>query len=158
MTLQEQLQQQLTGSQPFSSGEQVLEASEGARSLRCELVALDSLACAFTRLSLRSDALRQLSSAQLRAAAEGLAKRLTYLLEPIRPIEVDAEGAVVQLRSDPPHKETDRTSYYELLLSRGCELSLVRYARPAGQPRQPIAAQVTREVLVRLAGDLADAV
>lgn len=158
MTLKEQLQQQLAGSQPFSLGEQVLEVSEGSRALRCELVALDSLACAFTRMSLRSDALRQFSSEQLRAAAERLSKRLTYLLEPIRPIEVDAQGSVVQLRSDPPQKETDRTSYYELLLSRGGELSLVRYARDAGQARQPIPAQVTREVLVRLAGDLSEAV
>jgi hypothetical protein len=65
---------------------------------------------------------------------------------------------VVQLRSDPPQQEPERTSYYELLLSRSGELSVVRYARDAGQTRQPIPAQVTREVLIRLAGDLSEAV
>ena len=85
--------------------------------------------------------------------AENLSKRLTYLLEPISPIETDAQGCVVQLRSNPPHKDTDRTSYYELLVSRAGELSLCRYTRPAGGTRQLIPAELTREVLCRLAGD-----
>ena len=90
----------------------------------------------------------------LKIKAEQLSARLTYLLEPISPIEIDSQGCVVQLRSNPPQKETDCTSYYELLLSRGGEISLCRYTRAVGQERKPIPAQVTREVLVRLAGDL----
>lgn len=158
MTLKALLQQQLAAVQPMALGEHVIEAREGGRTLSCHLVALDSLACAFTRVSLRAETLRGFSSEQLRSAAETLSKRLTYLLEPIRPIEIDADGAVVQLRSDPPQQEPERTSYYELLLSRSGELSVVRYARHAGQTRQPIPAQVTREVLIRLAGDLSEAV
>ncbi len=80
---------------------------------------------------------------------------MTYLLEPISPIELDSQGCVVQMRSTPPQKDADRTSYYELLVSRSGELSLVRYTRLAGQPREIIPAQVTREVLLRLAGDFA---
>ena len=92
---------------------------------------------------------------QLKKIAEQLSARLTYLLEPISPIETDAQGCVVQMRSNPPHKDADRTSYYELLVSRSGELSLCRYTRPAGAPRQLIAAHVTREVLLRLAADFA---
>ena len=61
------------------------------------------------------------------------------------------------MRSNPPQKEADRTSYYELLVARTGELSLVRYSRAAGQPRESIPAHVTREVLCRLAGDLSAA-
>jgi hypothetical protein len=77
------------------------------------------------------------------------------LLEPISPIETDAHGCVVQLRSNPPQKEADRTSYYELLVSRDGWLSLARYSRASGQKREVIPAQVTREVLLRLVGDFA---
>jgi hypothetical protein len=86
-----------------------------------------------------------------------LASKLTYLLEPISPIETDAHGCVVQLRSNPPQKEDDRTSYYELLVSRSGELSLSRYSRAVGQKRDVVPAHVTREVLVRMAADFAGA-
>ncbi len=136
---------------------QLLEIDEAGQRLRCELVALDTLACAFTRLTLADDALARLSGDQLKQTAERLAGRLTYLLEPISPIETDAHGCVVQLRSNPPQKEADRTSYYELLVARAGEISLTRYTRASGAPRQVIPAQVTREVLARLAGDFSAA-
>lgn len=90
---------------------------------------------------------------ELKQTAERLSARLTYLLEPISPIEVDAHGCVVQMRSNPPHKDADRTTYYELLVSRAGELSLARYARASGQSREVIPAHVTREVLARLVSD-----
>jgi hypothetical protein len=61
------------------------------------------------------------------------------------------------LRSNPPQKEADRTSYYELLVRDSGELSLCRFVRPAGQNRARIPAEVTREVLLRLVGDFAAA-
>lgn len=155
MTLKEQLKQELTSVAPFSLGEYLLSVDDGLRQLSCQLTALDSLACAFTRLSLRADRLSTLSSEQLKKTAEQLSARLTYLLEPISPIEVDGQGCVVQMRSNPPQKEADSTSYYELLVSRSGELSLCRYTRTVGQPRQTIPAHVTREVLARLANDFA---
>lgn len=153
MTLTQQLQQELSHLAHFSSGEHSLSVVKGPLELSCQLVALDSLACAFTRLSLRAGRLAAMTSEELKLTAQRLSARLTYLLEPISPIEVDAHGCVVQMRSNPPHKETDRTSYYELLASRAGELSLARYARVSGQSREVIAAHVTREVLVRLVGD-----
>jgi hypothetical protein len=137
----------------FSSGEQLLEIHAPPGELRCQLVALDSLACSFTRLAVHSEKLAGMSREALKRTAEVLSSRLTYLLEPISPIEIDSEGCLVQLRSNPPQKESDRTSYYELLVARSGELSLCRYARSSGQSRQMIAAQVTREVLVRLVAD-----
>ena len=153
MTLSEQLQQELNTRAAFSSGEQLVEIDQPTGNLRCQLVALDSLACSFTRLALRADSLAGMSVDQLKQTAERLSSRLTYLLEPISPIEIDSQGCVVQMRSNPPHKDSDRTSYYELLVARSGELSLSRYTRTGGAARQMIAAHVTREVLARLVAD-----
>lgn len=155
MNIIAKLEQEMAGLSQFSSGDHTLEASAGGVSLSCRLVALDTLACAFSALSVQSPALAARSGDQLKKLAESLAAKLNYLLEPIRPIEHDAE--MVQLRSDPPQKTPDRTTYYELLVAKRGELILTRYSRPAGQVREVIPAQVTREVLLRLAGDLAAA-
>ncbi len=158
MTLPNQLRSKLECLAPFSTGQQVVEAIDGPRTLSCHLVALDSLACAFMKLALADETLSHKSTDELKTIAERLSSRLTYLLEPISPIEIDSQGCVVQLRSSPPHKESDKTCYYELLVSRGGTLSLCRYERAAGQARQSVAAHVTREVLVRLAADFCHAV
>jgi hypothetical protein len=157
MSLNQQLQHELASLAPFSAGEHLLEIEAGGRHLRCQLVALDSLACAFLRLTLRADSLTGRSAEQLKELGETLSARLTYLLEPIRPIEFDAEESSVQLRSTPPHKDTNRTTYYELLASRRGELSLCRFSRSPGQQRQMVPAHVTREVLARLVSDFAAA-
>ena len=57
MTLKQQLELSLTSLSPFSAGEQSLEVVAGDQTLRCHLVAFDSLACAFTRFSLAAPSL-----------------------------------------------------------------------------------------------------
>ncbi len=155
MSLADKLKDALANTPAFTSGNQTVVATDGPHHLECQLLALEPLACALTRLSLRSDKLSALSSDGLKHVAENLSQRLTYLLEPISPIETDAEGCTVQLRSNPPQKEADRTSYYELLVSRSGEMSLCRWTRAAKSTRQLVPAQITREVLLRLAGDFA---
>lgn len=157
MTLQVQVQQALAGLLSFSSGEEQLDIVEAGQRLHCRLVALDSMACAFGELTLHADRLAGMKSDHLKQVAEHLSAKLTYLLEPISPIETDATGCVVQMRSNPPQKDADRTSYYELLVAHTGTLSLTRYTRPTGQSRQIIPAQVTREVFARLVGDLSAA-
>jgi hypothetical protein len=152
----QELKQALAGL-TLTSDAQTLQLFSEGQTLCIELAALDGLACSFTEVSLASPKLVGAPLASLKSTAEGLSKRLTYLLEPISPIETDAHGCTVQLRSMPPHKEDNVTSYYELLVSRDGRLSLVRFQRLAGGPRERIAAHVTREVLVRLAGDLSAA-
>ncbi len=102
---------------------------------------------------MRSDRLSGAGIDRVKAVAANLAKRLTYLLEPISPIETDIDRCTVQMRSNPPKQSADQTDYYELLVARTGELSLLRYSRPKGGQRIAIAAQVTREVLLRLAAD-----
>lgn len=153
MTLTEKLQQALDGMTQFSTGAQTIDIGDGTQRLECELVALGSLGCAFTRFALHAPRVAGMSTDELQKLAGDLSAKLTYLLEPISPIETDSEGCVVQMRSNPPQKDADRTSYYELLVARSGQLSLARYSRTAGQDREVIPAQVTREVLARLVDD-----
>ena len=141
----------------FHDEERLLECHDAGHRLRCQLSALDKLGCAFQMFEVRSDSLASASMDRLKELSEALSRRLTYLLEPISLVEVDADQRVVQLRSNPPQKDETGTSYYELLVASGGRLSLRRYAKSPGNPRQPIPAQVTREVFFRLVADFAAA-
>ena len=105
---------------------------------------------------MESPKLAQADLADLQKRSAELSARLTYLLEPIAPIESDGESCSVQMRSNPPHRDDDGTRYYELLMRRGGSISLRRWQSQPGQCRQQIPAELTREVIVRLAGDFAD--
>jgi hypothetical protein len=153
MSLQSQAKLALTNLAPFASGSQSLSASEGGVRLEADLVALDALALAFDHVTITRDALAAAPIEQLKKLADALSKKLTYLLEPISPVEVDADQCVVQMRSSPPQRDDNGTRYYELLVRRGGTLSLRRYEKQPGYVRQAIPAQVTREVFLRLVDD-----
>ncbi len=138
--LDEQLQQTLAAWPLFQQGEAILTVEQDGNRITCVLTALDSLACAFTSLSLQSDRLAGASIERLKAVAGNLAKRLTYLLEPINPIETDIDRCIVQMRSLPPKQQADQIDYYELLVARSGELALVRYSArraPSGCRSRP---------------------
>src|SRR5262245_5055479 len=157
MNLRTQTETALTGVNSFSQGKHSLQAAADQQQLSSELTALDALALAFEHLTLVSGPLASASIDQLKLVADKLAKRLTYLLEPISPIEVDADQCVVQLRSNPPQRDDNGTRYYELLVRRGGELSLRRYQKHPGGVRGTIPAHVTRAVFLRLADDFSAA-
>ncbi|MDZ4821578.1 MAG: hypothetical protein SGJ20_21670 [Planctomycetota bacterium] len=137
----------------FSNDRHILSVAVADYQLECELTHLDQLACAFDRLEVTCDSLQSSSLQQLTQLAEKLAARLTYLLEPIKTIEVDSQNVVVQMRSNPPQKNDDGTFYYELNVRQGGVLSLRRFHKVAGSPRATVAAEVTREVFLRLVDD-----
>jgi len=157
MTLKSQLQTALANLAPFAQGSQSIAASEAGQRLQADVVALDALALSFDHFMLTSSPLATASLDQLKKVADNLSRRLTYLLEPISPIEVDADQCVVQLRSNPPQRDDNGTRYYELLVRRGGELSLRRYQKEPGGVRGTIPAHVTREVFLRLADDFSAA-
>jgi hypothetical protein len=117
------------------------------------VVERNALAISFDRLRLETPELAGAMVADLQRISTSLSGRLTYLMEPISPIEIDAAACVVQLRSNPPQKDDDGRSYYELLVRRGGEIALSRYRKENGNARRPIPATVTREVLLRLVDD-----
>ena len=157
MSLKNLVQHELAALAAFHSGTETLRVNEGPRCFECELVGLDRLACEFQHFTLRTDTLANANVTAIKAISDQLAKKLGYLLETIGAVEIDAEQCVVQMRSVPPHKDDDGTSYYELLVRRGGELSLRRYKKTRGDLRQPVAAHVTREVFLRLVEDFSAA-
>ena len=157
MSLHKEVQAALSGWPPIDSGDRNLDVQAAGQRVYCRVVALDRIACAFLSLRLEADSLQGLSSDQLKSVAQQLSSRITYLLDPISPIEVDAEGCTVQMRSNPPHKEDGRTTYYELLVSRAGRITLERYERISKAERRTIPAEVTREVLLRLINDFSAA-
>lgn len=154
MSLKDQLRAAIGALPTFSSGHEILDLSDGDRRLTGELMALDTVGCAFDGLTVATGRLAQARVDELRKISDDLTRRLTYLLEPMALLEVDADRCSLQMRSNPPQQDDDGTRYYELLVERGGQVSLCRYQKQPGQPRQRVAAHVTREVLVRLAGDL----
>ncbi len=127
--------------------------TDGARALKCQIQQCDPLAVAITQLALETNELASVDVAKLQSASQSLCQRVNYLLEPISPIETDADGCVVQMRSSPPQKNDTGRFYYELLLHRGGSVSLCRYEKQAGTSRQRVPATLTHEVLGRLAED-----
>jgi hypothetical protein len=155
MTLQQRFEQEF--SKLSAPGPATVTVVSPPRRLCCETVERDSLAVSFTQLRLATPELAAAKAPELERIGKALAEKLTYLMEPIAPIEIDAAACIVQLRSNPPQRDDDGRSYYELLVRRGGEISLARYRKENGDTRRPIAATVTREVLMRLVGDFCGA-
>ena len=151
MTLQNQFERELSN---LGSGTTAtLSVDADPRHVTCEILERNSLAVSFNRLKLASAELANVSSADLERIGNALSARLTYLMEPISPIEIDQAACVVQLRSNPPQRDDDGRSYFELMVRRGGEITLLRYRKANGSVRQQIPATLTREVLTRLVGD-----
>lgn len=151
MTLQSKFDQELTNL--GSGAAATLTVDESPRQLTCDITERNSLAVSFNQLRLATRELASAVPADLERIGKSLSERLTYLMEPISPIELDADACIVQLRSSPPQRDDDGRSYYELTVNRGGQITLSRYRKENGNARQPIPATVTREVLLRLVGD-----
>jgi hypothetical protein len=128
-------------------------ASAGPRTVRCHADDVDPLAVTVIDLALETPELANMTAFELQAASAELAKRVNYLLEPIAPIETDAQGCTVQMRSNPPQKDDNAWRYYELLVRRGGSIALCRYEKKPTQPRVRIPAVLTHEVVGRLVDD-----
>jgi hypothetical protein len=151
MNVHQQFEQELANI--GSGGAATVAVEIQPRSLTCDIAERNVLAVSFNCLRLATTELSTADAARLERIGKALAARLTYLMEPISPIEIDADACVVQLRSHPPQRDDDGRSYYELLVRRGGDIALTRYRKENGDARQPITATVTREVLLRLVGD-----
>ena len=151
MKLQNQFEQELLNL--GDGGPATVAVHNSPRQLSCDVVERNSLAVSFNQLRLATDELASAKAPELEQIGKTLAGRLTYLMEPIAPIEIDAAACVVQLRSNPPQRDDDGRSYYELLVRRGGEIALSRFRKENGDSRRQIPATVTREVLLRLVGD-----
>lgn len=142
---------------PFALGRKNFVVEDSGNRVVCGLTGLDALACQFEHLCLESDHLAGATMERIQQISDDLSKRLTYLLEPVSPIEINSEKCTVQMRSKPPQKDEDQSTYYELLVQKGGLIQLSRYQKRRNAAREVIPAQVTREVWARLVADFADA-
>jgi hypothetical protein len=128
---------------------------EGPHRLALGLTALDTVGVAFDAMDFATASRPEWTPEALRAWGERLAGRVTYLMEPFRVLEVDAEGGEVSLRSQSPTARDQRRSYYEIRLSRPGALRMERFTfDEAARQRRRSSCQLTREVLERLADDI----
>ena len=157
MTIRPDIERELKRIQAVS-GRGLVQVDLPAGRLEADLLAVDAIGCSFQTLAYSTDKLADASLDQLKSISQALTEKLTYLLEPIGLVEADADRCSIQLRSNPPQKGDDGTSYYELMVRRGGDITLSRYSKKPGQLRQIVPAHVTREVLGRLAEDFVAAV
>src|SRR5439155_19150981 len=156
MSIRQDIERELKRIQAVS-GRGLLQVDGEAGRIEADLLAVDAIGCSFQTLGYLTPKLANSTLDELKATSEALTSKLTYLLEPIGMVEADADRCSIQLRSNPPQKGEEETSYYELMVRRGGDITLSRYSKKTGQLRQIIPAHVTREVLGRLADDFIEA-
>jgi hypothetical protein len=92
---------------------------------------------------------------QLRAWADRLAVRATYLMEPLKVVEADDLEGEVLLRSQTPTPRQGRRAFYEVRINRSGSLQLSRVSFDESSRRRGLEPfTLTREVLERLVDDL----
>lgn len=126
-----------------------------------EFAAVDSMSCAVREIRLRVPSLVDAGADVLERWADAISQRVTYLLEGVGPLEVDEENAQVLVRSTPPDKQADGTTFYEIFLASQSNgnFSLRRYRAQKGTPgRDQVDIQLTHQVLTRLVDDLVDTI
>lgn len=126
--------------------------------LTLELLAVDSVGIACEELRLDVPHLSAANLDTLKKWADGLCKRVTYLLETLNPLEYDAQGNEVLIRSQPPDTSSPgKTKYYEVQLSAhgSGKFSLRRFEtdRATGS-RAAAPLRITHEQLAKLVNDL----
>lgn len=126
--------------------------------LEVDLIAVETLGVSCEELRLSIPALAAVTIDILKNWANDLCQRVKYLLENLGPLEYDAQGNQVLIRSTPPDKSTAGvTKYYEVMLSShgSGRFSLRRFRNDAsGSNRVPVPLQLTHEQLSKLVNDL----
>jgi hypothetical protein len=98
--------------------------------------------------------------AYLSARAAEIARRLTYLEEPLAVWELDGGERVAQLRSSPPQREDQEVSYWEVTLTAGARpgARMARYRwAPGMAEREMVAYPATFALVGRMVDSLAAA-
>jgi len=123
--------------------------------LTLHLSALDTVGVAFTSFEFATTSRAEWTSEALNEWGAQLSRRITYLMEPLKVLEIDSGGGEVQIRSQSPTARDDRRGYYEMRLFRQGMLRMQRFTfDETTRQRSQSPCQLTREVLERLADDI----
>ncbi len=133
-----------------------VSVEDGPNRLQLDLTSLDSVGVAFDALEFATTQRPEWSAEELTAWGERLTRRVTYLMEPLKVLEIDAEAGEVEIRSDNPTPRAELRGYYEIRLGRAGTCRLHRYVFDETTRRKRRAScNLTREVLERLVDDTA---
>jgi hypothetical protein len=161
MLLNEQITQSLAGLMGLASDvPKTVGWSEGVGpTVEVDFTAVDSLGCAFRELRVSADELKNVPFETLKAWADDLCRKVTYLLEHIGPLELDSQAQTVLIRSTPPTREPEQTTFYEILVKAPGTLNLRRYSRALRHSdREPCDIRIIHEVLLKLVADILAAI
>lgn len=126
--------------------------------LTVDVIAVETLGVSCEEVRLQVPTLGAATLDTLKKWANDLCRRVTYLLENLGPLEFDAQGSQVLIRSTPPDKSgVGSTKYYEVMLSShgSGSFSLRRFRNDsAGSGRIPVPLKLTHEQLSKLVNDL----
>jgi hypothetical protein len=158
MTLAETLQGRLAEWHPAGEGRHSWSGNFPEAGWAVGLAAdrTDTLGCLVWELTLTrtADAPAGLT---LKGWADGIAARVSGLMEDLKVVEVDDVRHEALLRSDGPTAKGDDRLYYEVHLRGLGHATVRRYkgSRSAGIRREQVAFALTHEVLAKLAADVA---
>ncbi len=148
------LSQKIVDAVDAANPPEFVTADDGTLRLSLNLTAAGPVGLAFDRLEFEAPG-PQRTAANLRGWADKLASQVTYLMEPLVVLEIDAVGGVVELRSQSPTPRGQLKSYYEVRLDKTGVMTMTRIVYDgATRTRSVTPCQVTREVLERLADDI----
>lgn len=139
----------------------VIEAEIDGMRVAAEIQDFDKFSCILKTLAVRRTQAPPANTALkkfLQRQAAECERRIAYLLENFRLVEVDEENYLAQVRSATPHQKHDEKFYYEVLLQHGLGATFARYRMALeAENRERVACHLTHEVLERLVDDLAAA-
>jgi hypothetical protein len=110
-----------------------LGGTDGMPVVRLELADLDRYSAALHRITVGAafdpPASHEAARTQLSSIAQAVIEQLDYLEEPLAVVESDAGEGTGQVRSNPPQRDENELSYWEVLLNLSSEpgASLTRY-------------------------------
>ena len=134
-------------------------AAEGAHTLTLDVEVATPVGGSCAAVTFHAGDRPSWSLDELTAWGDRLAAKLTYLMEPLVLHEADADAIEALLRSRNPTARDGCRFYYQVHLTKDGTLRLARHVfHEADRTRQPTSCQFTREVLERLADDLAASV
>jgi hypothetical protein len=146
-------------------GSYVFEWNSPDIKVKGDLSELDSIGILLNSLEVSKNINEERDIAEyLKSAAEAIEKRINYLMEPLKIIELDSTTNAVQLRSERPEASDGHLSYYELVLKAGKwfgyrnHVSAHRYSqRIEDEPnRQSVPFPITKKQFQKLIDDLTE--
>ena len=117
---------------PGPAGSYLYEANSGDVALTIDVHSYDKYSFLVRSIAMRTsrDLDNKTSTTEyLQEQADWLTKRLVYLLEGLRLVELDELHAWAQLRSEIPYDDEAALHYYEILLQGGTSLKFSRYCK-----------------------------